>query len=81
MVRMPHGMRDRIAELAEKSGRSMNAEIVYRLQLTMEMADDILSADWDDPRAFALLGLKALKGEVASIAQVIEHMEQKLSEE
>jgi hypothetical protein len=31
IVRFPDGMRDRIAEAAKASGRSMNAEIVYRL--------------------------------------------------
>lgn len=30
-LRLPDGMRERIAEEAEKSGRSMNAEIVHRL--------------------------------------------------
>lgn len=33
---MPDGMRDTIAELAKQSGRSMNAEIVYRLQQSLE---------------------------------------------
>lgn len=32
IVRLPDGMRDRIAEAAKASGRSMNAEIVARLQ-------------------------------------------------
>ena len=32
MLRLPDGMRDAIAEFAKQSGRSMNAEIVYRLQ-------------------------------------------------
>lgn len=31
VVRFPDGMRDRIAEIAKESGRSMNAEIVQRL--------------------------------------------------
>jgi hypothetical protein len=31
MVRLPDGMRDFIAEMAEKNGRSMNAEIVNAL--------------------------------------------------
>lgn len=31
MLRMPDGMRDRIAEAAKVNGRSMNAEIVHRL--------------------------------------------------
>lgn len=32
VVRFPDGMRDRIAEAAKANGRSMNAEIVHRLQ-------------------------------------------------
>ncbi|MFB2927542.1 Arc family DNA-binding protein [Aeromonas hydrophila] len=36
VLRMPDGMRDEIAERAKASGRSMNAEIVYRLQRTFD---------------------------------------------
>lgn len=32
LVRMPDGMRDRIAEIAKANGRSMNAEIVRTLE-------------------------------------------------
>lgn len=32
VVRLPEGMRDRIAEAATRNSRSMNAEIVARLQ-------------------------------------------------
>jgi hypothetical protein len=32
MLRMPDGMRDRVAAAARKNGRSMNAEIVARLE-------------------------------------------------
>lgn len=31
-VRFPEGMRDKIAELAKKNGRSMNNEIIYALE-------------------------------------------------
>lgn len=34
VVRFPDGMRDRIAEAAKANGRSMNAEIIARLQST-----------------------------------------------
>ena len=33
-IRLPDGMRDRLRYAAEMSGRSMNAEIVHRLELT-----------------------------------------------
>nr|WP_291374509.1 Arc family DNA-binding protein [Devosia sp.] len=32
MLRLPDGMRDRIAEVAKANGRSMNSEIVARLE-------------------------------------------------
>lgn len=36
MLRLPDGMRDRIAEAARTNGRSMNAEIIYRLQSSLD---------------------------------------------
>ncbi len=36
VVRLPDGMRERIAEAAEMNARSMNAEIVARLQESFE---------------------------------------------
>jgi hypothetical protein len=36
MLRMPDGMRDRIAAAARDNGRSMNAEIVSRLEESLE---------------------------------------------
>jgi hypothetical protein len=36
MLRLPDGMRDRIAEVAKANGRSMNAEIVGRLQDSLD---------------------------------------------
>lgn len=35
-LRFPEGMRDRIAQEADKAGRSMNAEIVARLSFTLD---------------------------------------------
>lgn len=43
VLRMPDGMRETIAELARASGRSMNAEIVYRLQKTFD--DEVAPTD------------------------------------
>ncbi len=50
LVRMPDGMRDRIRDAAAENGRSMNAEIIYRLQTTLEMDDYVpkLNAQVDD---------------------------------
>lgn len=40
MLRFPDGMRDRIKQSAEVTGRSMNAEIVQRLKWSFEEAED-----------------------------------------
>lgn len=37
IVRLPDGMRDQIAEAAKAAGRSMNAEIVSRLQSSFNL--------------------------------------------
>ncbi len=39
VVRFPDGMRDRIREAADANGRSMNAEIVARLQTSFHHDD------------------------------------------
>lgn len=36
IVRFPDGMRDRLKEAAHANGRSMNAEIIARIQLTFD---------------------------------------------
>lgn len=40
-LRLPASLRDRIAKEAEKSGRSMNGEMVYRLEKTIVDDDTI----------------------------------------
>ncbi|MFJ5299247.1 Arc family DNA-binding protein [Pseudomonas sp. NPDC088368] len=42
VVRFPVGMRDRIAQRAKQHGRSMNAEIVYRMRSTLDLEDEVL---------------------------------------
>jgi predicted house-cleaning noncanonical NTP pyrophosphatase (MazG superfamily) len=49
VVRFPDGMRDRIAEAAKESGRSMNAEIVLRLQRSFDTTT-ATTAELDDLR-------------------------------
>ena len=44
VIRLPDGMRERIAELAKSSGRSMNAEIVVRLERSLKGNDLVLPA-------------------------------------
>jgi hypothetical protein len=41
VIRFPEGMRDRIAKLAAENGRSMNAELIDRLEKSMVDSDDI----------------------------------------
>lgn len=41
IVRLPEGMRDRIAESAKANNRSMNAEIVARIQNSFEAQEDV----------------------------------------
>lgn len=36
MLRMPEGMRDRISREAKANGRSMNAELIARIEKTLE---------------------------------------------
>lgn len=45
MLRLPDGMRKRIAELARQNGRSMNAEIIARIEKTLEN-DDTIDIIW-----------------------------------
>lgn len=50
VVRLPNGMRDRIAEVARTQHRSMNSEIVARLESSLQQegqhnADDSLRLD------------------------------------
>jgi DNA-directed RNA polymerase specialized sigma24 family protein len=42
VVRLPHGMRRRIAEVARLYRRSMNSEIVARLEHSLEQEDSFL---------------------------------------
>lgn len=49
-VRMPPGLRDKMAKIAEASGRSMNAEIVSRLEQSLAMDEKVMaSINKDDP--------------------------------
>jgi plasmid stability protein len=41
VIRFPEGMRDRIAKLAAANGRSMNAELIDRLEKSLVDSDDI----------------------------------------
>lgn len=67
VVRFPDGMRDRIREAADASGRSMNAEIITRLEESLfreRRPSGILPAE--KARALAEQSRKALPAEVFS---------------
>lgn len=49
MLRLPDGMRDRVAALAKVNGRSMNAEIVQRLQHSIEVDETGLGLTEGEP--------------------------------
>lgn len=41
MVRLPDGMRNRIAKASEEAGRTMNAEIVARLEASFGLGETV----------------------------------------
>ena len=53
-LRLPEDLKDKIAKAAEKSGRSMNAEIVSRLEQSIDFEDEygdletVMREIWDD---------------------------------
>jgi hypothetical protein len=67
MIRLPGGMRSRIAEEAKANGRSMNAEIVARLQGSLD--PELPSLAWGD---LVRLLLAEAKKHGASIKITIE---------
>ncbi|HCL45515.1 MAG TPA: hypothetical protein DIC54_15230 [Pseudomonas sp.] len=68
VVRFPDGLRDQIAEAAKDSGRSMNAEIVTRLEWSLEaqLLDQVeqLHRNLDGVRSMAA-NAAALKADIA----------------
>lgn len=52
MLRMPDGMRDRLKESAKRNGRSMNAEIVSKLERYDSLGGEV-DAMWEVARALA----------------------------
>lgn len=56
-VRFPDGMRDRIAAIAKESGRSMNAEIIARLDRSFAPQSMGINADSTDIAGFLAMAL------------------------
>ena len=79
-VRMPDGLRDRLRDAAEANKRSMNAEIIARLEASFEQAGELefyrrVAEDRD--RAMTE-GLQALEEKYAELAALVR---QKLNED
>jgi hypothetical protein len=65
LIRFPEGMRDRIAKLAAANGRSMNAELIVRLEQSLSVSGELKELG----EAFAELMLK-VDGHEAELGQV-----------
>lgn len=76
VLRFPAGMRDKIREVAERNGRSMNAEIIARLAETME-TDSALANPSEATEALTPL-VTTIKDEIATVYErkfeTIEHL-------
>jgi len=70
-LRMPSGMRERIRIAAEKSGRSMNAEIVARLEESFRTGETF--------ERFNVMSV-ALDEKLEKVREEIDHMEKSKSE-
>lgn len=70
VVRLPDGMRDRIKQAAETSGRSMNQEIVERLQESFEYPE--LRAAAARERSYIETGWEKAKTELAAAKDALE---------
>lgn len=74
IVRLPDGMRDRIAEAASLNGRSMNAEIVSRLEMTFDAIGKITPGEMIDAlmKAFppGMIEIRVGKVDIPDVALV-----------
>lgn len=71
VVRFPDGLRDRVADEAKASGRSMNAEIVHRLELSFAQGAAVAQY-----RGAAEQGLDLAK----QLAETVKGLQQQLKE-
>lgn len=73
VVRFPDGMRDKIADAAKANSRSMNAEIVARLQSSLESNDSSLApvlARLERSLSDAELAYQAMAGMTSLLAKL-----------
>lgn len=70
VVRFPEGMRDRIAEAARENNRSMNAEIVARLERSFNVV-----VEFQTPENAAAHAVKIFEGELKKgVKQAIDKL-------
>lgn len=72
LLRFPDGMRDRIREEAERNGRSMNAEIIVRLQRTLDLQDGEFTKESAEPDPQGIQAtLHFMSQEISRLASLI----------
>ncbi|MDN7760116.1 Arc family DNA-binding protein [Burkholderia multivorans] len=80
VVRLPDGMREQIAEEARKNNRSMNAEIVARLEFSLDPNNDPERiAALDQVAEYTKRVLEATDGEIAAMRRLVDAQEAMLS--
>nr|WP_052334978.1 Arc family DNA-binding protein [Burkholderia cenocepacia] len=80
VVRLPDGMREHIAEQARKNNRSMNAEIVARLEFSLDPNNDPERiAALDQVAEYTKRVLEATDGEIAAMRRLVDAQEAMLS--
>ncbi|TNB46530.1 Arc family DNA-binding protein [Martelella lutilitoris] len=76
VLRMPDGLRDRIKRVAEENGRSMNAEMIARLEGSLEQDEVSKITKEDVEHALAIArGAEANERLLASLTAASERLE------
>lgn len=75
-IRVPADIYEHVSNRAEENGRSVNAEIVYRLQTTIDM-DDYIPSENAHPEEPGRAELRSLSEMIARATEILERMEKK----
>ena len=67
MLRLPDGMRDQLKAVAAENGRSMNAEIVIRLERSFRAPEDQLRANNPAFQGFMLMAMESIADTYANM--------------
>jgi len=67
MLRLPDGMRDQLKAVAAENGRSMNAEIVSRLERSFRAPEDQLRANNPAFQGFMLMAMESIADTYANM--------------